>query len=175
MIQISIFPSKEFYDGSLENGSLVERQTKRQWHAYRCFGPFCFFDIDGTESQPSGSGSWVNEEEVDFIILLYHKLVNQYTELRSSSQLAIISPYRYQVKLLRDRIRENFGERSDHLVDINTVDGFQVLQFQSCKPLFVLFYSKLLLYREGKKMLPFFLACEQTRAKVLVSYLISGE
>ncbi|XP_039140308.1 probable helicase MAGATAMA 3 [Dioscorea cayenensis subsp. rotundata] len=123
--EISIFPSKEFYDGSLENGSLVERQTKRQWHAYRCFGPFCFFDIDGTESQPSGSGSWVNEEEVDFIILLYHKLVNQYTELRSSSQLAIISPYRYQVKLLRDRIRENFGERSDHLVDINTVDGFQ--------------------------------------------------
>ncbi|KAJ0976868.1 hypothetical protein J5N97_012342 [Dioscorea zingiberensis] len=123
--EICIFPSNEFYDGSLENGTLVERQTRRLWHAYRCFGPFCFFDIDGTESQPSGSGSWVNEEEVDFIILLYHKLVNQYTELRSSSQLAIISPYRYQVKLLRDRIRENFGERSDHLVDINTVDGFQ--------------------------------------------------
>lgn len=123
--EISIFPSKEFYDGSLENGDLVEKQTKRAWHIYSCFGPFSFFDVDGVESQPAGSGSWVNEEEIDFIVLMYHKLASQYPELKSSSQLAVISPYRHQVKLLRQRFRATFGEQSDQVIDINTVDGFQ--------------------------------------------------
>ncbi|ONK60305.1 uncharacterized protein A4U43_C08F16750 [Asparagus officinalis] len=123
--EISIFPSQEFYDGSLENGDSVEKQTKRVWHAYRCFGPFTFFDIDGVESQPTGSGSWVNEEEADFIVLLYHKLAAQYPELKSGSQLAVISPYRHQVKLLRERFRATFGKQSDQVVDINTIDGFQ--------------------------------------------------
>ncbi|KAJ6852184.1 putative helicase MAGATAMA 3 [Iris pallida] len=123
--EISIFPSKEFYNGSLENGEFVEKQTKRGWHSYRCFGPFSFFDIDGVETQPSGSGSWVNEDEVDFIVLLYHKLAGQYPDLKSGGRLAIISPYRHQVKLLRQRFRDTFGEQADQLVDINTVDGFQ--------------------------------------------------
>ncbi|KAG0463290.1 hypothetical protein HPP92_019359 [Vanilla planifolia] len=123
--EISIFPSKEFYSGSLEDGESLNKQTERSWHVYRCFGPFSFFDIDGVESQPSGTGSWVNEDEIKFILLMYHKLVSQFSSLRSSSQLAIISPYRYQVKLLRERFQATFGERSDEVVDINTVDGFQ--------------------------------------------------
>ncbi|XP_078440958.1 P-loop containing nucleoside triphosphate hydrolases superfamily protein [Wolffia australiana] len=123
--EIRSFPSKEFYNGSLEDGELVERQTKRPWHVYRCFGPFSFLHVSGTESQPSGSGSWVNEEEVDFILLLYHRLVNAYPELRSSSQLAVISPYRHQVRLLQDRFKAQFGKQAQEFVDINTVDGFQ--------------------------------------------------
>ena len=103
----------------------------RPWHDYRCFGPFCFFDVhEGTESQPSGSGSWINVDEVDFVLLLYHKLVTRYPELKSSSRLAIISPYRYQVKLFRERFRETFGVESDKVVDVNTVDGFQVNGFR---------------------------------------------
>ena len=112
---------------------MVEKQTKCDWHAYRYFGPFSFLDIDGVESQPPGSGSWVNEEEVDFIVLMYHKLASLYPELKSNSQLAVISPYRHQVKLLRQRFRATFGEQSDQVVDINTVDGFQVMQHISLK------------------------------------------
>ncbi|XP_008781447.2 probable helicase MAGATAMA 3 isoform X2 [Phoenix dactylifera] len=122
--EISIFPSKEFYGGYLEDGESVKK-TRSPWHIYRCFGPFFFFDIDGVESQPSGSGSWVNEEEVEFIALLYHKLASKFEDLKSSSQLAVISPYRHQVKLLRERFRATFGDQSDQIVDINTVDGFQ--------------------------------------------------
>ncbi|KAG1369817.1 hypothetical protein COCNU_15G001830 [Cocos nucifera] len=122
--EISIFPSKEFYGGFLEDGESVKK-TRSPWHVYRCFGPFFFFDVDGVESQPSGSGSWVNEGEVEFIVLLYHKLASKYEDLKSSSQLAVISPYRHQVKLLRERFRATFGEQSDQVVDINTVDGFQ--------------------------------------------------
>ncbi|XP_009783831.1 probable helicase MAGATAMA 3 isoform X2 [Nicotiana sylvestris] len=124
--EIRNFPSREFYKEALEDGPDVEEQTRRSWHKYRCFGPFCFFDIhEGKESQPSGSGSWQNVDEVEFVLAMYHKLVSRYPELKSSSRLAIISPYRHQVKLLRQKFRETFGVESDKVVDINTVDGFQ--------------------------------------------------
>ncbi|KQJ82618.1 hypothetical protein BRADI_5g10080v3 [Brachypodium distachyon] len=121
--EISIFPSKEFYEGILQDGEGLNK--KRPWHSYSCFGPFCFFDIDGIESQPSGSGSWVNEDEVEFITLIYHQLATHYPELKSSSQVAVISPYSLQVKLLKDRFRSTFGDQSKEVIDVNTVDGFQ--------------------------------------------------
>uniref|UniRef100_A0A803KT02 Helicase MAGATAMA 3 n=1 Tax=Chenopodium quinoa TaxID=63459 RepID=A0A803KT02_CHEQI len=124
--EIRNFPSQEFYDNALEDGADIEEQTKRVWHDYRCFRPFCFFDVkDGADSQPEGSGSWVNVDEVEFALLLYQKLVSKYPELKSSSKLAIISPYRLQVKLFRQRFWEIFGIDSEKIVDINTVDGFQ--------------------------------------------------
>ncbi|XP_071697081.1 probable helicase MAGATAMA 3 [Rutidosis leptorrhynchoides] len=124
--EIRSFPSNEFYDGELEDGLDVKDKTKRLWHKYRCFGPFCFFDIhEGNETQPSGSGSWENVDEVDFVLLMYHKLVSNYPELKSSSRLAIISPYRQQLKLFRSKFKERFGMDSEKVVDINTVDGFQ--------------------------------------------------
>ncbi|KAG8064473.1 hypothetical protein GUJ93_ZPchr0004g38215 [Zizania palustris] len=121
--EISIFPSKEFYEGVLQDGEGLSK--KRPWHSYSCFGPFCFFDVDGIESQPSGSGSWVNKHEVVFITLLYHQLARYYPELKSSSQVAVISPYRHQVKLLKDQFWSTFGEQSKEVIDVNTVDGFQ--------------------------------------------------
>ncbi|PKA53953.1 putative helicase MAGATAMA 3 [Apostasia shenzhenica] len=123
--EISMFPSKEFYSGSLKDAEELNKQTTRPWHSYRCYGPFSFFDIEGVESQPSGTGSWVNEDEIEFIIHLYHKLVTRYSTLKSSSQMAIISPYRYQVKFLRERFCATFGDKYDQAVDVNTVDGFQ--------------------------------------------------
>lgn len=124
--EIRSFPSSEFYAEALQDADDLERRTTRDWHEYHCFGPFCFFDVhEGKESQPSGSGSWVNVDEVEFVLLLYHKLVTMYPELRSSSQFAIISPYRHQVKLFQDRFRDAFGQESKTFVDIQTVDGFQ--------------------------------------------------
>ncbi|XWS55196.1 hypothetical protein CRYUN_Cryun10bG0153800 [Craigia yunnanensis] len=124
--EIRSFPSKEFYDEALEDGSDVQDQTTRDWHKYHCFGPFCFFDIhEGKESQPSGSGSWVNIDEIEFVLVMYHKLITMYPELKSSSQFAIISPYRHQVKLLQERFQETFGVESKKVVDIGTIDGFQ--------------------------------------------------
>ncbi|KAI7991318.1 putative helicase MAGATAMA 3 [Camellia lanceoleosa] len=123
--EIRSFPSREFYNGVLEDGSDVKSETKRKWHDFRCFGPFCFFDIhEGKESQPSG-GSWITGGEVDFVLVLYGNMVTRYPELKSNSRLAIISPYRHQVKLFRERFQDTFGVESNKLVDINTVDGFQ--------------------------------------------------
>ncbi|CAN0886263.1 Probable helicase MAGATAMA 3 [Linum grandiflorum] len=124
--EIRTFPSSEFYSEALEDAADMEQKTRRDWHKYRCFSPFCFFDLhESQESQPSGSGSYVNMDEVEFVLLLYRKLVSMHPELGSSSQFAIISPYRYQVKQLQDRFKENFGQDSREFVDIQTVDGFQ--------------------------------------------------
>ncbi|CAI0375634.1 unnamed protein product [Linum tenue] len=124
--EIRHFPSREFYDEALQDATDMEVKTKRDWHKYRCFSPFCFFDLhEGQESQPSGSGSYVNTDEVEFVLLLYRKLVSMHPELGSSSQFALISPYRYQVKLLQDKFKDNFGQDSREFVDIQTVDGFQ--------------------------------------------------
>jgi hypothetical protein len=64
---------------------------------YRCFGPFSFFDIEGEESQPTGSGSWVNIEEAELVLLLYRHLVAKYPELKVGSKVTVISPYKQQV------------------------------------------------------------------------------
>ncbi|KAF1876481.1 hypothetical protein Lal_00021195 [Lupinus albus] len=124
--EIRSFPSREFYENSLEDGDDVKFRTERDWHRYRCFGPFCFFDIhEGKETKPSGSGSWINVEEVDFVLFLYQKLVTLYPILKSGNQVAIISPYKQQVKLFEKRFEETFGVSPEKVVDICTVDGCQ--------------------------------------------------
>ncbi|KAH8968926.1 hypothetical protein BDL97_02G009000 [Sphagnum fallax] len=123
--EIREFPSREFYESALEDGAEVHTLTKRPWHEHRCFGPFAFFDVDGTETQPAGSGSWVNKDEAEFVLVLYRHMVATYPELKSGPLVAVISPYKLQVKLLRQRFTEVLGKESARLVDINTVDGFQ--------------------------------------------------
>ncbi|KAI3882740.1 hypothetical protein MKW92_002989 [Papaver armeniacum] len=104
--QIREFPSEEFYSGALQDGEDVNEQTIRPWHDFKCFGPFCFFDIeDGIESESEDTDqSKVNFDEVEFVLLMYHKLVKNYPKLKSSSQLAIITPYAKQMKLFRDHV-----------------------------------------------------------------------
>ncbi|CAJ1935953.1 unnamed protein product [Sphenostylis stenocarpa] len=124
--EIRSFPSREFYGDSLLDGDEVKSRTIRAWHDYRCFGPFCFFDIhEGKEARPSGSGSWINVEEVDFVLFLYQKLISLYPALKSGNQVAIISPYSQQVKLFQKRFEETFGMSAEKVVDICTVDGCQ--------------------------------------------------
>nr|XP_011462622.1 PREDICTED: probable helicase MAGATAMA 3 isoform X2 [Fragaria vesca subsp. vesca] len=124
--EIRSFPSEEFYADSLEDGPNIKEQTKRSWHEFSCFGPFCFFDLhEGKEAKPQGSGSWVNADEVEFVLNLYHKLVSRYPELKSSNNFAIISTYRAQVELLKERFKSTFGVDSEKEVEITTVDGCQ--------------------------------------------------
>ncbi|KAM5570096.1 putative helicase MAGATAMA 3 [Rosa sericea] len=124
--EIRSFPSGEFYADSLEDGPNIREQTKGSWHEYSCFGPFCFFDLhEGKSVKPQASGSWVNADEVEFVLNLYHKLVSRYPELKSSDRFAIITTYRAQVDLLKERFKSTFGVDSEKEVEITTVDGCQ--------------------------------------------------
>lgn len=71
----------------------------------------------------------MNVDEAEFVLLLYHKLVISYPELKSNSQVAIISPYSQQVKLLQEKFKDTFGLDPSGIVDITSVDGCQVFLY----------------------------------------------
>ncbi|KAK1592643.1 hypothetical protein Q3G72_028159 [Acer saccharum] len=72
--QFSSFPTENFYNGALEDGSDVEYHTTREWQKYCFFRPFYFFDMhEGEESSPSGSKSSININKVGFVFHLHYK------------------------------------------------------------------------------------------------------
>lgn len=123
---ISTFPSQEFYQGRLKDGEGVLAQTSRPWHAAKCFGPFALFDLHGKEDVPEGSASIVNRAEAEFVLCLYKHMLGQVQELQDgTASVAVISPYKAQVKMLKDLFRQALGDEGAVRVDINTIDGFQ--------------------------------------------------
>ncbi|KAK9909662.1 hypothetical protein WJX75_005776 [Coccomyxa subellipsoidea] len=122
---ISAFPSAEFYQGSLRDGEGTEASTTRPWHEHACFGPLALFQVAGREAIEEGATSIINKMEAEMVLCIYRELVSRYPHLRTSHQIAIISPYSAQVKLLRTKFVEALGAEGRHLVDVNTIDGFQ--------------------------------------------------
>ena len=47
--QIRMFPSREFYNETLEDGPNVKDDNMRPWHEHPVFGPFAWLDVRGTE------------------------------------------------------------------------------------------------------------------------------
>jgi len=123
--QIATFPSAQFYNSSLKNGPNVVDETKRDWHSFPCFGPFAFFDVDGRETVPEGSTSLINEQEAELVLSICGELMQRWPHLRTTTAMAVISPYKSQVKLLKERFSAALGPETAKMVDINTIDGFQ--------------------------------------------------
>ncbi|KAK3258074.1 hypothetical protein CYMTET_32865 [Cymbomonas tetramitiformis] len=123
--QIRSFPSDMFYEGSLEDGPSILTDTTRKWHEHRVFGPFTWINIRGFETNPEGSHSKINRDEADAILLIIKCLHEMYPELREPGKMAVISPYKEQVKLVQEMVNEELDEADALGIDINTIDGFQ--------------------------------------------------
>lgn len=121
------FPSATFYGGGLKDGADVAAQTKRAWHASPAFAPLVFYDVPGREGTPAGSNSLVNTTEAEVVLSIYRELIHRHPELRGRPAVAVISPYKAQVSLLRRLFLAALGPDMAKTVDINTIDGFQVL------------------------------------------------
>jgi senataxin len=121
------FPSATFYGGSLQDAFNTKNITIRPWHTKRFLGPIAFYDICGKEQNAYGTTSIIKRSEAYFVITLYMYLVSNYLDLRNSKQIGIISPYKGQVKLIRQLLLEVFGNSGvvQDSVDLNTLDGFQ--------------------------------------------------
>lgn len=120
------FPSKHFYGGSLKDGAQVEAETARPWHACPAFRPLVFLDVSGKESTPQGSSSLVNRAEAEVVLSTYRELIHRFPELKARPAVGVISPYKAQVSLLQETFRAALGADMGKMVDINTIDGFQV-------------------------------------------------
>ncbi|KAK9812261.1 hypothetical protein WJX73_008588 [Symbiochloris irregularis] len=121
---IAGFPSEQFYGGQLRNAEGMAESTRRPWHEHACLGPVAVFDCDWGREVQGSNFSLQNLEEAALILQLYDALVRKYPELRDSSRIGIISPYKAQVNLLKSTMLKALGEKANE-IDIQTIDGFQ--------------------------------------------------
>jgi senataxin len=124
---IRAFPSREFYDDTLEDGPAVGAATSRAWHAHPALGPFTFWDVAGEETRPEGSGgSWQNAAEARLALALARAFLAAAPSLAARHDgLAVVSPYRGQVALIQALFKAELGEDLARRIDVNTIDGFQ--------------------------------------------------
>ncbi|KAF7814641.1 helicase SEN1-like [Senna tora] len=125
--EICKFPSLHFYDGKLLNGNHMPSKSA-PFHQTKCLGPYVFYDItDGQELHGKNSGalSLYNEHEADAAVEILRFFRKRYPAEFIGGRIGIITPYKYQVSLLRSRFLNAFGSSNIADMEFNTVDGFQ--------------------------------------------------
>ena len=122
---IMAFPSASMYDGRLIAAPEVARHRLEEIPGVIADplrpAPWHFIDASGkgwTEERSGDDPSTCNPGEAERVVAEARRLLSRGL---SPSDLAIITPYDAQVRLLREALRE---ERADGL-EIGSVDGFQ--------------------------------------------------
>lgn len=128
------FPSDQFYDGLLtDHESILSRGLPPHLQNLQTFfrSRAVFFDLQDTQEQ-SDESSKCNRCEAQFtrrLIELLARLSNKagsYKPLAGS--IGVISPYRAQVRRVKDELTKSCNEqrvRLNEVFEVNTVDGFQ--------------------------------------------------
>ena len=96
------FPSRHFYEGTLTDAEDMAHINTRDWHRQACFGPLAVFDVRGEEEDVAG-GTRQNQVEAEVVTGLIARLLHRYSSLAPKT-IGVISPYKGQVKLIRDRL-----------------------------------------------------------------------
>ena len=121
--EISFYPSWTFYDGRLVDGGDMAALRKQPWHKSYLLGPYRFFDVQG--QQESRGHSLINTNEVKVALKLYGRLIRDYSSIDFRGKVGIITPYKSQLKYLRDRFVGEYGNEITKHVMFNTTDAFQ--------------------------------------------------
>ena len=121
--EISFYPSWTFYDGRLVDGGNMAVLRKQPWHKSYLLGPYRFFDVQGQHE--SRGHSLINTNEVKVALKLYARLINDYRSIDFRGKVGVITPYKSQLKYLRDRFISEYGNDITKDVMFNTTDAFQ--------------------------------------------------
>lgn len=106
------FSSKEFYGGALKAHSSVANRLLFDGDM-----PFVFIDTAGCGFEEKSAGTSIaNAEEAVFV----HQYIQAFRETLQSCTVAVISPYREQVRLLKELFSNH-----DQQLSVNTIDSFQ--------------------------------------------------
>lgn len=122
---ISKFPSEEFYEGKLIDGAGMAELRTRPWHNDILLGPYRFFDVKGIQSTGAGGRSFINTEEIKVAMLLYNRLKKICKTAENLPKMAIITPYKAQLKELRYQFERKYTEQIFDMIEFNTTDAFQ--------------------------------------------------
>lgn len=123
--EISLFPSREFYEGLLRNGNDMDRLRVQPWHQSALLGPYRFFDVRGTQGVGARGRSYTNDEELKVAMQLYQRFQTDYGQLELKGKIGIITPYKAQLLLLRQRFAQRYGDDIADSIEFNTTDAFQ--------------------------------------------------
>jgi len=124
--EISIFPSSAFYDGRLLDGPNMGPLRTRPWHATELLGPFRFFDVQGQHQAAPKGHSLVNYAEVRIAMQLFNRLTIDFGKSYDfAGKIGIITPYKSQLRELKEQFRRNFPSDVVDGIEFNTTDAFQ--------------------------------------------------
>lgn len=123
--EISVFPSKSFYDGKLLDGEGMATLRAKPWHRSGILGPYRFFDVQGAHQSAPRGHSLINIAEIKVALKLYERLTTDCHGYDFAGKVGIITPYKSQLRELRSRFAEIYGEAIFSKVEFNTTDAFQ--------------------------------------------------
>ncbi|EDN06684.1 conserved hypothetical protein [Histoplasma mississippiense (nom. inval.)] len=123
--EISRFPSAAFYDGRLKDGPDMAKLRVRPWHSSELLGPYRFFDVQGLHSSAPKSHSLVNLAELRVAMKLYERLTIDYLTYDFKGKIGIITPYKGQLREMKNQFANKYGSSIFTTVEFNTTDAFQ--------------------------------------------------
>ncbi|KAL6452796.1 SEN1 Helicase SEN1 [Candida maltosa Xu316] len=122
---ISEFPSAEFYQSKLKDGDNMAAINTRPWHQISPLTPYRFFDILGKHEKNELTRSLFNLDEAKVALQLTEQLMKIIPQNQFSGKVGIISPYKEQIRTIKDVFVRTYGRNILDEIDFNTVDGFQ--------------------------------------------------
>lgn len=123
--EISLFPSKTFYDGRLKDGEGMAKLRFRPWHHSTVLAPYRFFDVEGMHQSAPKGHSLVNIAELNVAMQLYERLTTDCKRYDFRGKVGIITPYKGQLKELKARFSQRYGQSILTSIEFNTTDAFQ--------------------------------------------------
>ncbi|KAI5464172.1 SEN1 N terminal-domain-containing protein [Mariannaea sp. PMI_226] len=123
--EISVFPSREFYEGQLQDGQNMGQLRQMPWHKNLLLGPYRFFDVQGVQERGQRGQSLVNTKELDVAMQIYDRFSKEYSDCDLTGKIGIITPYKAQLFELRNRFKSRYGEDITKNIEFNTTDAFQ--------------------------------------------------
>jgi senataxin len=123
--EISLFPSKTFYDRRLLDGPDMAKLRQQPWHAQELLGPYRFFDVEGQHQAAPKGHSLINIAEIDVALQLVEKLTSAAPSYDFKGKIGIITPYKSQLRELKERFSRHYGTSIVEAIEFNTTDAFQ--------------------------------------------------
>jgi senataxin len=123
--EISLFPSQTFYDGKLLDGGDMAALRKQPWHKSVLLGPYRFFDVQGQHQAAPKGHSLINVAEINIAMQLYRRLTSDHSDYDFRGKVGIITPYKSQLRELKNRFITQYGPTITEDIDFNTTDAFQ--------------------------------------------------
>ncbi|KAL0092760.1 hypothetical protein J3Q64DRAFT_1633897, partial [Phycomyces blakesleeanus] len=122
---ISVLPSKLFYNSKLHDGPNMSTISAAPWHFKDAFAPYRFYNIEESQEKVGYGHSIYNPAEAEAAVTLVDMLANQLPGIKFAYKIGVITPYKQQLSQLKSRFERRFGSKILDVIDFNTVDGFQ--------------------------------------------------